>query len=345
MPRRPRSSRRSRGRPTLVIVAAFLLVAVVLPASAAAVAVSVTGDNGKPRGIDPAAPPAIRTLRPVVGIAGDAGGGRYSVSVSDPAGKGAARPVICQDPARPSSLQLPFRGNGRYTVAVTTFAAGDVGCTLAIGPATSFGFTIAGRVVLGAVARFAMRDVGSSARKPLALAVDVDPGSQTREVRFAAHAKLHRDGSIRGRSSRASYKAGSARLLFPSPGTYTVVARDSADGLATPWSEPIRIQVVTPFDLTSLRFTDTSGPVFRLLAHAPAGVTGVVHIALARGGHGAFRGLGRARIDAEGAFGARFNATTAGRYRLRFGYGGNGLVTRGEIVRSLRIGTAIVGGG
>lgn len=340
MRHRPRSRRRSR---LTFVVAIFLLALGALPASASALGVSVTGDDGKPLAIDPAVPPSIRTLRPVVAVAGDAGGGRYSVSVSDPAGKPAVGAVACQDPATPTSLQLPFHGNGRYTVAVTTFAPGDVACTLPVGPATSFGFTIAGRVVLAPTARFAMRNVGSTARKPLALAVDADPGSQTREVRFAANAKLRRDGSIRGRSLRAPYDAGSARLLFPAPGTYTVVARDAADGLATPWSEPLRIRVVTPFDLTSLRFTDTSGPVFRLLAHAPAGTTGVVHVALARGAHAGFQGLGRARIDADGAFGARFTIATAGRYRLRFSYGGNGLVTRGEILRGLRVGTAIVG--
>lgn len=334
-----------RRRPALVLAAALLaalLVPAALPAAASALAVSVTGDDGQPLAVNPAAPPSIRTLRPVVGVTGDAGGGRYSVTFSDPSGKPAADPVACQGPATPTSAQLPFRGNGRYTVAVTTFAANDVSCTLPVGPATSFGFTIAGRVSLSPVPRFALRDVGSTKRKLLALPVSADPGSQTREIRFAANAKLRRDGSIRGRSLQAPYKDGSAALLFPAPGTYTVVARDAADGVETPWSAPLKIRVVTPFDLVSLRYTDTSGPVFRVLAHAPAGTTGVVHVALARG-RGAFAGLGRARIDAEGAFGARFTADTAGTYRLRFAYRGNGLVTRGEIVRRFRVGTAIVG--
>src|SRR6185436_6183982 len=177
--------------------------------------------------------------------------------------------------------------------------------------------------------------------KPLALPVDADPGSQTREVRFAARAKLRRDGSIRGRSLRAPYRAGSASLAFPAPGDWTVVARDAADGIATPWSAPVQLRVVTPFDLASLRYADTAGPVFRVLARAIGGTSGVVRVALARGS-GPFQRLGRARVDDAGAFGARFTVRTAGAYRLRFSYRGNDLVTRGEVVRRFRVGTAIV---
>jgi hypothetical protein len=332
-----------RHRHRLPLVAALLALApATLPASASALAVTVTGDDGNPFAINPAAPPSIRTLRPLVGVVADAGT-RYSVAFGDPAGKPAAAAIACQDGAAPSNVQLPFRGNGRYTVDVTTFAAADTGCTLTIGPPTSFGFTIAGRASLGSMPRFVMRDAGHPGRiKPLALPVDADPGSQTREVRFAANAKLRRDGSIRGRSVRAPFKAGSASLVFPAAGDYTVVARDAADGVETPWSAPARIHVVTPFDFTSLRYTDTTGPVFHVLARAIPGTTGVVRVALARG-NGAFERLGRARVDGKGAFGARFTARTAGAYRLRFRYRGNDLVTRGEIVRRFRVGTAIVG--
>jgi hypothetical protein len=335
--------RRHRHRHRLPLALALLALATAaLPASASALAVTVTGEDGNPLAVDPAAPPSIRTLRPLVGVAPDAGT-RYSVAFSDPVGKPVAGPIACQDGAAPSSVQLPFRGNGRYTVAVTTFAGGDPGCTLPLGPATSFAFAIAGRVSLGSMPRFVMRDPGHPRRiKPLALPVDADPGSQTREVRFAANATLRRDGSIRGRSLQAPFKAGSASLRFPAPGDYTVVARDAADGVATPWSAPARIHVVTPFDVTSVRYTDTTGPVFRALARAIPGTTGVVRVALARG-NGAFQRLGRARVDGAGAFGARFTVRTAGAYRLRFSYRGNDLVTRGEVVRSFRVGTAIVG--
>jgi hypothetical protein len=320
----------------------FALIALLLPGRAHAVGVTVSGDDGRPLAIAPGAPPTIRTLRPELVVTGDQGGGRYSVAFADPAGRAAANPVTCQDPAIPTTVRLPYRGNGRYGIAVTTYAAGDVACTTPAGPPAPFEFELTGRVVLGPLDRFVLRDRGSRQRKRLALAVNADPQSQTREVRFAADARLRRDGSIRGRSLRAPYRDGSASLLFPAPGRYTVVARDAADGVATPWSEPLRIRVVTPFDLFALRYTDTAGPVFRVLARAPAQTRGVVRVALARAGE-PFRRLGRARVNAEGAFGARFTAEVAGTYRLRFRYAGNGLVEGGTVVRRFRVGTAIVG--
>lgn len=332
---------RRRHRPLLATIAVLLALAAV-PASASALAVSVTGDDGRPVAINPAAPPSIRNLQPAVAISADPTG-RYSVAVTDPTGNAAASPVTCQDPTRPTNLQLPFRGNGRYTVTVTVFAAGDAGCTTPAAPATAFPFTIAGRVVVSQIGRFVLRDLGSATRKSLALPVNADPGSTVRDVRFASAAKLAKDGSIRGRTLRAVFKNGKATLAFPGPGTYTVVARDSASGHRTPWSAPVRIRVVAPFDLATLAYPDTSGPSFRILGHVrDLATTGTVSVALAKG-NGVFRPLGRARIDRRGAFGAAFTAASAGTYHLRFTYRGNGLVTPGRITRSFRVGTAIVG--
>ncbi len=320
----------------------FALIALLLPERAHALAVTVSGDDGRPLAVAPGAPPTIRNLRPEVVVSGDAGSGRFAVGFLDPGGRAVAPGVACQDPAIPVRAVLPYRGNGGYRVSVTVFGPGDIACAAPPASLTAFDYAIAGRVGLGPLERFVRRDVGSRVRKRLALPVSVDPGSQTREVRFAADARLRRDGSIRGRSLRAPYRDGSASMLCPAPGIYTVVARDAADGIATPWSDPLRIRVVTPFDLFALRYTDTAGPVFRAFARAPAGATGVVRASLARDS-GGFVPLGRARIDAESAFGVRFRADTAGRYRLRFTYAGNRLVARGVYVRRFRVQTVIVG--
>ncbi|MDO8213708.1 hypothetical protein [Conexibacter sp. CPCC 206217] len=316
-------------------------------ASAGAVAVTVSGDDGRPVAIAPASPPALRNLRPQVGVTADPGT-RYAVAITGPGGRQAANPVVCADAAQPSTLQTFFRGNGAYGVAVTTFAATDTACAAPIGPAVTFPFNVAGRVVLGRVGRFELRDPGSAARKPLALPVQVDPGSQAREIRFALNGRLRRDGSLRGRSSTARFNAtnGTASLLFPGPGRYTVVARDAADGVQTPWSAPLHVRVVAPFDLSVVRYTDRSGPDFQVFCQIREGgaATGIVSVALAGPG-GPFRGLGRARINGDGAFGAKFTARRAGNYRLRFTYrGGNGLVTPGVIVSRFTVGTAIVSG-
>lgn len=335
-------------RPTRPLkLAAAAALALCAPAAAATAAdaatVTVTGDDGQPVNVAPGTPPALRNLRPQVVAAGDAGT-RYSVAIADPAGKAAVAPVACADAAQPSTLQVPYRGNGAYSVAVTTFAATDTACAAPLGGATTFAFTIAGRVVLGRTGRFQLRDSGNQTRKPLLLPVTADPGSQSREIRFALNGKLRKDGSLRGRSTTAPFKDNAASLLFPGPGTYTVVGRDAADGVATPWSDPLRVRVVAPFDLSVVRFTDKTGPDFRVFCQIGQGgsATGVVSVAIARGG-GAFRPLGRARIDGRGAFGAKFTARTAGTYRLRFTYRGNSLVTPGVLISRLKVGTAIVG--
>jgi hypothetical protein len=311
-------------------------------ASAGAVAVSVTGDDGRPVAIVPASPPALRNLRPQLAVTPDPGT-RYAVAVTGPGGRQAANPVVCADAAQPATLQTFFRGNGAYGVAVTNFAATDTGCAAPLGPPTTFGFTIAGRVVLGSVGRFLLRDPGSATTRTLALPVQADPGSQSREIRFKLNGRVRRDGALAGRSTSAPFANGAAALRFPGPGTYTVVGRDAADGVATPWTAPLRVRVVAPFDLSVVRYTDRTGPRFRVFCQIRQGgtATGAVSVALARPGVG-YRALGRARIDERGAFGATFAGRRAGTYRLRFTYRGNGLVTPGVLVYRLQVGTAIV---
>ncbi|HST40802.1 MAG TPA: hypothetical protein VLK58_14905 [Conexibacter sp.] len=312
-------------------------------ASAGAVSVTVTGDDGRPLAINPSAPAALRNLRPQVVVTADPNT-RYTVVVTDPAGRPAAPPVTCADAAQPATIQVPYRGNGTYNVAVTSYAAIDTGCAGPLGPAAGFPFTIAGKVALGRVGRFVLRDPGAAADKPLALPVDADPGAQSHEIRYKRDAKVRRNGALAGRSATAPFANGTATLRFSDPGLYTVVGRDAADGVQTPWSEPQRIRVVAPFDLSTIRYPDRSGPSFRVFCQIREGgwATGVVSVAIARG-NGGFRPLGRARINGDGAFGAKFTARTAGTYRLRFTYRGNRFVTPGVLTSRFTVGTAIIG--
>jgi hypothetical protein len=311
--------------------------------SAGAVGVSVSGDDGRPLAVNPSAPPALRNLRPQVVVTPDPNT-RFSVTVTDPAGRPAGPAVTCADAAQPATIQVPFRGNGAYNVAVTSFAAIDTGCAGPLGPAAGFPFTIAGKVALGRVGRFLMRDPGAANDKALSLPVNADPGAQSHEIRFKRDAKVRRNGAIAGRSATAPFANGAATLRFADPGIYTVVGRDAADGVATPWSEPQKIRVVAPFDLSVVRYPDRSGPSFRVFCQIREGgfATGVVSVALARG-NGGYRALGRARINGGGAFGAKFAARTAGTYRLRFTYRGNRFVTPGVLTSRFTVGTAIVG--
>lgn len=330
----------------LATVVAALLAATAAPAASAAT-VTVTGEDGNPLALAPTSTATIGTLAPVVEVAQTPGAGRYAVAISDPSGNAAATPTACEEPARATRATFPYRGNGTYTVSVTSFLATDVACQSPIGPPEGFRVRIAGGVVVNRRSPFVMRAPGSTRRAPLALPVALAPGANRHEVRYARTLRIARDGTLRGRtrSGEVNAAAGAATLTFARPGVYTVVARALRDGIATPWSKPVRVRVLAPFDLRSVRYTDRRGPDFRLLAQVrERSARGRVTVAIARGVLGGrFTPIGTARLRGAATFTAGFTAVRAGAYRLRFSYAGSRTVARGQALIAVRIGTAIVG--
>ena len=324
--------------------ASAALLAATGAATAGAANVTVTGEDGNPLPLSPTGTATVRTLAPVVDVAQPPGGGRYAVTVTDPAGNVAATPTACEDPARATRDSFPYRGNGLYTVSVTSYLATDVTCQSPIGPPEGFRFRIDGGVVVHRRSPFVLRAPDSTRPAPLALPVALAPGADRHEVRFARGGRIGRDGAIRGRSQAGDVDvaARAATLTFSKPGVYTVVARGLRNGIGTPWSKAVRVRVLAPFDLRSYRWTDRTGPRFGLVAQVrERSARGRVTVALARG-DGPFRTLGRATISRSATFAAGFSAARAGRYRLRFTYGGSRTVARGTAVVTLRVGTAIV---
>ncbi len=112
--------RLSRRHVTPVLFATALATgaSAVAAAGAGAAGVAVSGDDGRPVAISPGSPPALRNLRPQAVVTPDPGT-RYSVTVTGPDGRPAAAPVTCADGAQPSTLQVAYRGNGAYGVALT----------------------------------------------------------------------------------------------------------------------------------------------------------------------------------------------------------------------------------
>lgn len=325
---------------------AALLAAATAPAALAASA-TVTGADGSPVPLSPTSVARIGTLAPVVDVAQTAGGGRYAVTVTDPAGNAAAAPTACEDPARPTRTGLPYRGNGVYTVSVTSFLPTDVTCQTPIGPPEGFRFEIAGGVTVNRRSPFVLRAPGSTRLAPLALPVALAPGADRHEVRWSRSLRIARDGTVKGRTQRGEVNAaaGAATLTFARPGVYTVVARALRNGIGTPWSKPVRVRVLAPFDLQSVRYTDRSGPDFRMVGQVrERSARGRVTVAIARGARGGrFTPIGTARLSGSATFTAGFTAIRAGAYRLRFSYDGSRSVARGQAQITVRVGTAIVG--
>jgi hypothetical protein len=336
-------------RPVKLAVATASLAALAVAgtaADAAAATVTLTGEDGSETPLVGGQRPRVHTLAPTLDIAQAPGAGRYSVTVEDPTGSSAAA-AACEDPARATRANPAYRGNGTYTVTVTSYAPSDLACSgPPAAPAEVYAFSIAGRVTLRRRTPFVLRTPGSTRRAPLSLPIALAPGADRTEVRFRRDGKLRRDGSLRGRSNAGRVDAATraALVALPRPGDYTIVARALRGGVGTPWSAPVRVHAVAPFDFRRFVYLDRSGPSFTVEATVrEPSARGVVTVALARGTRGGrFTTIERVRLTRAATFVARFTAIRAGAYRLRFSYPGSKTVARGTVVDTVRVGTAIV---
>src|SRR3712207_2798653 len=133
-----------RGRVAAVAVAA-IATGGALPATASALQVTVTGDDGNPVAIGDV---TIRNMDPKVAIA-PTGGEKlnFKATFVGPDGVNAATPTACVGSA--TTRTVDFRGNGAYTVTVQTFGERDFDCNDApSGAPTQHRFTINASVTL-----------------------------------------------------------------------------------------------------------------------------------------------------------------------------------------------------
>jgi hypothetical protein len=109
---------------------------------------------------------------------------------------------------------------------------------------------------------------------------------------------------------------------------------------ASPWSPPISVKALGPFDFDRTTFPDQRGPSYSL-RHTirEKAATGPVTIAIARGRRGGrYRRLsGKAPRIRNGRITKRFRLRRTGTYRLRYTYKGNDLVAPGRIVQQIQI--------
>ncbi|QEC50459.1 hypothetical protein FSW04_24660 [Baekduia soli] len=330
---------RVRLRGTAIAAAAVFIVAAGASAAQAAT-VTVTGDDGNPVGIAQGTPTAIRNMSPVVGLAFPATPARFSATVTGPDGAAVATSLSCFTTSS-FTRYIDYRGNGNYTVTVTNYANADTSCRTPTSTET-YVFTIGAGVGLAAPpGPFLIRNPNSFATNTLNLPVGLNPGTTSYEVRYAAGGVVGPDGAISGPSDQAfvSTTTGTAGLSFRTPGSYTVVARASVGQYSTPWSAPIIVRAIAPFDLDTLRFPDARGPSYQVRgALRETSIRGRVSLAIARGKKGGkYRSLGSVKISSKGTFTKRFRETRAGTYRIRVRYKGSSTVASGTIVAQVRI--------
>jgi hypothetical protein len=108
----------------------------------------------------------------------------------------------------------------------------------------------------------------------------------------------------------------------------------------TPWSAPVTLDVVAPFDLSTLIFSDAIGPRFTIsgTVREAAAAGSRVTVALARGRTGGrYRTIARPRISSARSFRFSFTQRRYGTYRLRIRFAGNGSVAPGTATRLLQV--------
>ncbi len=335
-----------RLRRGLILSAAFTALAAAAPAGAAAASVTVTADNGNPVAVTPAAPPIIRNMTPEVGVAFPPGEGRYTLTVTTANGNAVSRGSGCSSRGALGPYRVDYAGNGGYLVTVTNFAADDFNCARPLSAERSGFGIVAGTALAQPTAPFLLREPGSFSTNVLSLPVALNPGADTHEVRFAPNATVGPDGAIVGNSTKTSADTttGMAQLRFEAPGVYTVVARPTrftaAGEIGAPWSKPVQVIVVAPFDVSGgLRFLDSRGPSYAVrIRLREKSARGRVSVSLARGKRGGrYRSVGSARISSSGTVTKRFRAGRAGAYRLRFTFKGTQTIGGGRVTFPIRI--------
>jgi hypothetical protein len=325
-----------RSRKSRLALAAVTLGALALPASANAITVAVTGDDGVPQA---PAGQTIRNMAPQTAFGLQGTEQSYAFNVVGPTGQVAASSScsVATSPAR----TISYQGNGVYTINVTSFSG--PGCTVPVvtGART---FAIGAGVAIASDPNTPLltRQPGEFATIEHRLPVTGNPGADTYDVLYSGNPALAPDGGLVGPSQNAYVDAATATvpIRFSEPGNYSVVARARVfGGGATPWTAPLALRVYAPFDFSTSSFPDSRGPSYRLRVRLREEDTrGGVRISVAKrwSGRARYRTLGTVRIR-NGAFTKRFTLSSPGTYRIRYRFQGSSTTAPGTVVEKVRI--------
>lgn len=339
-----------RSRTALLAASAAIAAGAIAPAAASAVTMQVTGDDGNPIGLG--ATINVRNMSPQVSPTGIVAGDVYGFTIAGPNGAPVAVAASCYDSTDtpPSPRTVDYVGNGTYTVTLNRYAASDTSCS---NPptATALPFTITASVAITAPPGPALtRQPGSSLPNTVTLPIDLNPGALTHEIFVGRNVVPNPDGSLPGTPDAAFADTTTRTVgvrLDKGPGAYVVVARakgysgSSTPNVFTAFSAPVTIHAFAPFDIKSLRWTDSRGPSYRFTATImETSATGKVSIAIGRGKKGKYKSFGSAKIRKH-AFSKRFKLSV-GTWRVRFTYRGNATVAGGYEVRAFKITRRII---
>ena len=330
---------------TAVRTSAIALAALaLLPATASAASVTVTGDDGNPLAINTSAPTAVRQLDVQYAVTFDAADGAYHKTTAvGPDGNAASDGSSCYPKSAIGNISryVDYKGNGDYAVVVQTFT--NSACT-AGAKESRFLFSVGAGTALSPPTGIVLtRQPNSFSTITHKVPVALNPGGLAYEVKYARGGVLGPDGGISGPSSDAfvDRTTGLADARFTEPGQYVMVARIKDGDYYTPWSAPINFQVKAPFDLSFVGFPDSHGPSYKLRGTLrdtfARGSRVTIYYAKGKKG-GKFRKLGRSsKINSKRAFTLRFKMRKPGVYRLQYRFKGTSLVLGGKVTAAIRI--------
>jgi hypothetical protein len=323
-----------------VLAATALLLA--LPATASAATATVTGDDGNPVGLNPAAPVSIRNMDVQADVVvGTSEAPYYTTQTFGPDGIAASSLSPCrQTKYGPDwTNYTDYRGNGAYTVVVRFFSTSA--CSKATKEQRFQWITNAGLGITPPDGTKLTRQRNSFSTITYHVPISLNPGATLYEVRYARGGVIGPDGAISGPSADGflDRTTGLADLRFDKPGRWVIVARAKTDDYYTPWSGPVYVNVKAPFDVSYTTFPDARGPSYKIKGKLRENFArGKVTIYLAKGKKkGKFHKVGKARISKKGRFTKRFTIRHTGSYRLRYIYKGNSTVAAGRVTEPIKI--------
>jgi hypothetical protein len=327
-------------RSSAIALAALAL----LPATASAATVTVTGDDGNPLAVNTSAPTAIRNMDVQYAVTFAASDAAYhKTTVIGPDGAAASSGSSCFPKSAITNVSryVSYRGNGDYAVVVQTFT--NSACTAGAKEARFLLSINAGTSITPPAGIVLTRRPNSFSTITHKVPVALNPGAVAYEVKYARGGVIGPDGAISGPSADAflDRNTGLADARFTEPGQYVMVARVRSGDYYSPWSAPISFAVKAPFDLAYVGFPDSHGPSYKLRATLRDGFARgsrvTVYYAKGRKG-GKFRRLGRSsKVNGKKVFTLRFKLRKPGVYRLQYRFKGSSLVLGGKVTEAIRI--------
>lgn len=338
----PYRSIRRRG---LAVAATTALAALgVASAAQAAATVTVTGDDGNPVSI--AQPPTIRNMAPTIGFGFPAGAtGNYNATFTGPDGVAVGSAVDCYPYSVTATRYPDFRGNGTYTVSIQNFAKADTSCKSPTSTETYTYVIASSAAITPPPGPFLIRALNSYHSNTLSLPVAGNPGATGYDVQYELNAVQNPDGSLGGtpQSGYVNGTTGTIDLTLTTPGDYTVVYRAHNGQFGSPWSAPVHVQAIVPFDLLGISWPDSRGPSYQIKGTInDKNIRGNVSIALARLGkhnrYGAYKTVAKkVKISSKSTFTKRFTERKTGTYRVRIHYAGSAIAPAGSIIYKIKI--------